>query len=138
MTYDQRQGLLYVVNAGSNTVSVFSVARDHLFLRQVVSSGGVFPVSVTVHDGLVYVLNALGGGSVQGYFSFFGHLFPIPGLHRALGLTIPSDSNQFTHTPGQVAFSPDGSQLIVATKLNLSAIDVFALGPLGTCRPPPW
>ena len=137
LTYDQRQGLLYAVNAGSNTVSVFSVAGDHLFLRQVVSSGGAFPVSVTVHDGLVYVLNALGGGSVQGYFSFFGHLFPIPGSHRSLGLTIPSDSNQFTHTPGQVAFSPDGSQLIVTTKLNLSAIDVFRVGPFGNLSAAP-
>ncbi len=137
LTYDQRQGLLYAVNAGSNTVSVFLVAGDHLFLRQVVSSGGAFPVSVTVHNGLVYVLNALGGGSVQGYFSFFGHLFPIPGLHRSLGLTIPSDSNQFTHTPGQVAFSPDGSQLIVTTKLNLSAIEVFRVGPFGNLSAAP-
>jgi 6-phosphogluconolactonase (cycloisomerase 2 family) len=137
LTYDQRQGLLYAVNAGSNTVSVFLVAGDHLFLRQVVSSGGAFPVSVTVHDGLVYVLNALDGGSLQGYFSFFGHLFPIPGLHRSLGLTIPSDSNQFTHTPGQVAFSPDGSQLIVTTKLNLSAIEVFRVGPFGNLSAAP-
>ena len=137
LAYDQRHGLLYAVNAGSNTVSVFSAAGDRLFLRQVVSSGGVFPVSVSVHDGLVYVLNALDGGSVQGYFSFFGHLFPIPGSHRSLGLTIPSDSNQFTNTPGQVAFSPEGSQLIVTTKLNLSAIDVFRVGPFGNLSAAP-
>ena len=31
------------------------------------------------------------------------------------------------NTPGQVAFSPNGSQLIVTTKANGSNIDVFAV-----------
>jgi len=39
--------------------------------------------------------------------------------------------NQFTNTPGQVAFSPDGSQLIVTTKANGSDIDVFRVGFFG-------
>jgi len=127
LTYDRRHGLLFAVNAGSNTVSVFGVHGDQLFLRQVISSGGTFPVSVTVHGDLVYVLNALAGGSVQGYRDFFGHLFPIPGSSRALGLD-PNAVPQFTHTPGQVAFTPDGSQLIVTTKANGNDIDVFAVG----------
>src|ERR1700722_11556201 len=46
---DPTHGLLYAVNAGSNTVSVFSVYGDQLDLRQVVSSGGTFPVSIAVH-----------------------------------------------------------------------------------------
>src|SRR5215469_6953023 len=66
--YDAARGLLYAVNAGSNTVSVFAVSGDRLRLRQVVGSGGTFPVSVAVHGGLVYVLNAENGGSVQGYY----------------------------------------------------------------------
>ncbi len=131
LAYDQRDALLYAVNAGSNTVSVFSVSGDHLYLRQVIGSGGIFPVSVAVHGNLVYVLNAEGGGSVQGYAAFFGHLVALPGSNRALGLTIPTDSTQFTHTPGQVAFSPDGSQLIVTTKANGNDIDVFRVGFFG-------
>ena len=130
LTYDQRNAELYAVNAGSNTVSVFSVQRDHLTLRQVVPSGGTFPVSVAVYGSLVYVLNAENGGSVQGYVNFFGHLFPIPGSNRALGLN-PTAMPQFTNTPGQVAFSPDGSKLIVTTKANGSDIDVFAVGRFG-------
>ena len=55
LSYDPVNDLLYAVNAGSNTVSVFSVHGTHLFLRQVVSSGGVFPVSVAVHGNVVYV-----------------------------------------------------------------------------------
>lgn len=136
LAYDQNHSLLYAVNAGSNTVSVFSVRGDQLTLNQVVSSGGTFPVSVAVHGNLVYVLNAENGGSVQGFFSLFGRLFLIPASNRALGLN-PSATPQFTNTPGQVAFSPDGSQLIVTTKDNGNDIDVFRVGFFGLLSPSP-
>ncbi len=55
------------MNAASNTLSVFAVFGDRLALRQVIDSGGVFPVSVAVHNGLVYALNATEGGALQGY-----------------------------------------------------------------------
>jgi 6-phosphogluconolactonase (cycloisomerase 2 family) len=124
LTYDPGHALLYAVNAGSNTLSVFAVSGDTLRLQQVISSGGRFPVSVAVRGNLVYAVNAKNGGSLQGYWVVSGHLVPIPGSKRALGLTPPPT---FTETPGQVAFSPDGSQLIVTTKANGSDIDVFAV-----------
>jgi 6-phosphogluconolactonase (cycloisomerase 2 family) len=127
LTYDPWHSLLYAVNAGSNTVSVFAVSGDHLALRQVLSSGGTFPVSVAVHGDLVYVVNALDGGSLQGYRVFGSFLVPLPGSSRALGLN-PDASPQFTNTPGQVAFTPDGSKLIVTTKANGNDIDVFDVG----------
>jgi 6-phosphogluconolactonase (cycloisomerase 2 family) len=130
LTYDRNNSQLYAVNAGSNTLSVFSVRGDQLSLRQVVSTSGTFPVSVAVHGNLVYVANAENGGSVQGYFAIPGHLFPLPGSNRALGLN-PTATPQFTNTPGQVAFSPDGSQLIVTTKANGNDIDVFKVGFFG-------
>jgi DNA-binding beta-propeller fold protein YncE len=127
LSYDPQQAVLFAVNAGSNTVSVFSVSGDRLGLRQVIGSGGTFPVSVAVRGNLVYVLNAENGGAVQGYWLLFGRLFPIPDANRPLGLD-PTATPQFTHTPGQVAFSPDGSQLIVTTKANGNDIDVFGIG----------
>ena len=127
LTYDPAHALLYAVNAGSNTISVFAVSGDRLRLREILSSGGTFPVSVAVRGDLVYVLNALNGGSLQGYLVAGDFLVPLRGSHRALGLN-PNATPQFTNTPGQVAFSPDGSQVIVTTKANGNDIDVFGVG----------
>ncbi len=129
VTYDRANRLLYVVNAGSNDVSVFGVDGDRLQLRQIVSSGGTFPVSVAVHDDVVYVVNAQEGGSIQGYRVFGRFLAPIKPWNRPLGLD--PTLTTFTQTPGQVAFSPDGSQLLVTTKANTNSIDVFGLGRFG-------
>jgi DNA-binding beta-propeller fold protein YncE len=136
LAFDADNSQLYAVNAGSNTVSVFSVRGDRLSLRQVVRSGGTFPVSVAVHGNLVDVLNAENGGSVQGFLAIPGHLIPLPYSNRALGLD-PTATPQFTNTPGQVAFSPDGSQLIVTTKANGNDIDVFGVGFFGYLSPAP-
>jgi 6-phosphogluconolactonase (cycloisomerase 2 family) len=121
---------LYAVNAGSNTVTVFSVSGDRLIRRQIAPSGGNFPVSIAVHGNLLYVLNARDGGSVQGFLRIGATLVKVPAWHRDLGLN-PAQAPEFTSTPGQVAFTPDGSKLIVTTKGNGNDIDVFTVGRLG-------
>ena len=131
LTYDWYSGLLLAVNAGSNTVSVFSVRGDQLSRRQVVNSGGTFPVSVAVHGDLVYVLNAKGRGNVAGYRVYGDKLHFLAGSQRTLDLAIPADDTQFTHTPGQLAFSPDGTQLLVTTKANGNDIVVFGVAANG-------
>ena len=55
------------MNAGSDSVTTFSVDGDTLSLLNVVPSGGQFPASIAVNHDLVYVLNAGGTGSVQGF-----------------------------------------------------------------------
>jgi 6-phosphogluconolactonase (cycloisomerase 2 family) len=130
LTYDDEHGLLFAVNAGSDTVSVFRVFGDRLELRQVIWSGGAFPVSVTVHGNHAYVLDALGGGTLYGYRIADGHLTPITGSSRGLGLD-PNATPQFTSTPGQVAFTPDGTRILVTTKANGNDVDVFAVRPDG-------
>ena len=52
-------------------------------------------------------------------------------------MTIPTDTTQFTHTPGQVLYSPDGSKLIVTTKATTNAIEVFNVGFFGFLSPSP-
>ena len=130
LAYDASRQLLFAANPGSSTISVFRVNGDHLALIQVISSGGSFPVSIAAHNGLVYVLNALDGGSVQGFGAIGEHLFALPFSHRELGLGTTA-STPFTATPGEVAFSPDGSKLIVTTKGSGNAVDVYRVGFLG-------
>jgi hypothetical protein len=136
LAYDRENGLLYAVNAGSDTISVFAVFGDKLALRQVIASGGKFPVSIAVHAGVVYVLNALEGGRLQGFRVLAGHLVAIPGSGRALGLST-TETPQFTHTPGTVAFTPGGTQLIVTTKANGNDVDVFSVSPGGALSASP-
>jgi len=131
LQYDAAQHLLVAVNAGSNSLTVFGVHGTRLQQRQIIGSGGEFPVSIAIRGNLVYALNGLRGGSVQGYrLSPAGRLSFLRGSHRRLHLS-QSATPQFTNTPGQVAFSPSGSQLIVTTKANGNDIDVFGVRPSG-------
>jgi 6-phosphogluconolactonase (cycloisomerase 2 family) len=131
LTYDPEHHLLFAVNAGSDTISVLSVDGGNVRLDQVLSSGGEFPNSIAVHGNLVYVVNAGGAGSVSGFYIFGQAVVPIPGSTRSLGLDNANPPGIHT-SPGQVGFSPDGSELVVTTKeSSIDSIDVFRVGPLG-------
>lgn len=124
LVYDPAARLLFAVNAGSDTVTTFSVHGDQLLREAVVSSGGQFPASIAVHDKLVYVLNSGGAGTVQGFRIAGDRLVSIPGSARSLGLA-NTDPPFFLNSPGQVGFTPDGTQILVTTKASGSTIDVF-------------
>jgi 6-phosphogluconolactonase (cycloisomerase 2 family) len=130
LALDREHHLLYAVNAGSDTLTVFEVDGDRLHREQVIGTGGRFPVSVAAHGHAVYVLNARNGGSIQGFLRLGDRLVRVPGWHRSLGLD-PTLAPEFVNTPGQVAFSPRGNQLIVTTKSNGNQIDVFNLAHSG-------
>ena len=134
LTADPADGLLVAVNGGSDTISVFRALGPWVGRPRVLPSGGTTPVSVTVKDGLIYVLNGGGTGSVQGFYA--STLKPIPGGNVSLGLT-PNLVPAFLHTPGQIGFTPDGRQLVVTTKANGSDIDVIDLNASGGIAGPP-
>jgi DNA-binding beta-propeller fold protein YncE len=131
LAYDRTAGLLLAVNAGSDTVSVFHVEGDKLSLREVVDTAGLFPVSVSALGDQAYVLNAEEGGSIQGYEVTDGLIAPLAGEHRALKLAFgkAGEPEQFTHTPGEVAFTPNGEHLLVTTKADGQSVEVFANEP---------
>ncbi|HXW47278.1 MAG TPA: beta-propeller fold lactonase family protein [Streptosporangiaceae bacterium] len=135
LSYDRQAGLLYAVNAGSNTITVFRVIGDTLIRSQVISSGGQFPVSIAVYGNQVFVLNALGGASVSGFTQFGGYLIPVPFWHRDLGLGTTA-STVFTGTPGEIGFTPDGSHIVVTTKGAANTVEVFQAGPFGLSAEP--
>ena len=125
LAYDHHNHLLYAVNAGSDTVTVFAVHGTQLRRVQEISSGGSFPVSVTFHGNRVYVANTLGGGSVQGFVRTGERLVKVPSWNRNLGL------DKATSAVGQISFTPDGSKLVVTTKASGQSIDVFPIGAHG-------
>ena len=115
---DERQSHLYAVDAGSNTITSFRIADGGLQRISTVASGGETPISVTVHGDRLYALNAGGAGGIAGFAVADGALSPLPGSGRPL-------SGAGTG-PAEVAFSPDGSTLLVTEKAT-NRIDVYAL-----------
>lgn len=131
LVYDAQHRLLLAPNAGSDTLSVFSVRGTTLRLNQVIGSGGPFPSSIAVHDNVAYVLDAGLAGFVQGYRIDGNHLRPIAGSLRSLNLP-NSNPPFFLSAPAQVGFTPDGRQLVVTLKGNNGgSVDVFAVAPSG-------
>lgn len=128
-------GLLVAVNAGSNTITTFAVEGDHLRRLQVLPAGGSFPVSVAIRGDQVFVLDARGGGAIQGYLRIGARLELVPAWHRSLGLD-PNQTPEFTSTPGQIGFTPDGRRLVVTTKNGGNSVLVYNLGLLGPSRVP--
>src|SRR5438067_2594533 len=115
LVYDRARRLLFAVNAGSDTVSIFDVEGDRLALNQVVPSGGPFPVSIAVRGKLVYVLDAGLAGFVSGFRIEQGRVEPIEGSTRTLGLA-NTNPPFFLSSPAQVGFTRDGNHLRVTTK----------------------
>ena len=100
---------LYVVNAGSHTVSTFRLSGRDIVLASVVDAGGLHPISVTEHDRLVVVLNDGGAGNLAALRDKGGTLTPLPGSSRPLSTAGGS-------APAQVSFGGDGRVLIVTEK----------------------
>ena len=101
---------LYVVNPGSNDISVFYVSNNgELTLRAKADSGGERPVSIAYRHGIVYVLNAGGEGNISGFaYNYDGAFIPIPNSTRALSSTEAGAA--------QISFSANGRALIVTEK----------------------
>lgn len=116
---------LFVCNAGSDSVSVFSTDGGLQLVDQV-NSGGQMPLSLALHHNLLYVLNAGGlvGGkdNVTGFFFADGRLLPLPDSTRAL--------NADNTGPAEVAFTRDGNNLIVTERLT-NQIVTFNVGDDG-------
>lgn len=122
-------GLLLAVNAGSNTISVFSVDGEQLRLIQVLDSGGSFPTGFAVRGDLAYVQDGGGQGAVSGYRISGRKLHPIENSTRVLDLG-NTPNPFFLASTAEVGFTPDGEHLVVTTKTH-GTVDVFSVNPDG-------
>jgi 6-phosphogluconolactonase (cycloisomerase 2 family) len=117
---------IFAVNAGSNSISALHVEPYGLRLTDTIDSGGFLPISLTAHDGLIYVLNAGGSahsGNITGFrLSKQGQLSKIGNSTQPL-----SDSNV---SPAQVSFSPNG-RLLVVTEKGTNKLDSYQVADNG-------
>jgi 6-phosphogluconolactonase (cycloisomerase 2 family) len=126
LTQDGR--LVFVVNAGDNTVSSFRVTASGLKLVDRVTSGGVLPISLTSSGHLLYVLNELSGSIFGLRVSPSGHLTPIVGSKRALSTVGPSG------VAAAIGFAPGGHVLAVTERAS-GVIDTFRVRSNGSPGP---
>jgi 6-phosphogluconolactonase len=128
---------LLAADAGSDQISVVRVRPDGTLSPaqgSPVASGGIEPVSIAVHDGLVYVANEGNGTTGSNYTGFRlnsgGHLTPIAGS------TIPLPA---TANPGDILFNGTGNNLIGievgTTDPSTFLIDSFVVGEDGRLTP---
>jgi len=122
---------LFVVNAGSDDISVFAIDEDGLTLVDREPSGGEKPVSLTYSGNLLYVLNAGGAVGTADEITGFsvgadGTLTPIPGSTQSLSAANTG--------PAQISFNADGDVLVVTEKAT-SLIDTFTVGSDGVAVP---
>jgi 6-phosphogluconolactonase (cycloisomerase 2 family) len=119
---------LFVVNAGSNDISTFSLRGASPELVARTPSGGDRPVSLTASDRILYVVNA---GANQGISGFWikddGSLAPIEGATQPLSAASAGAA--------EIAFAPDGDTLVVTEKAT-SRIDTYWVDPRGRAHGP--
>src|SRR5262249_5084010 len=98
----------FAVNAGSNNVTMFAPQPDGtLEWKASAPSGGIQPISVTVDNNVLYVLNAGGTPNITGFRIHGQSLEPIAGSTRPVG-----------DGPAQVQFDPKGKTLVVTNKAS--------------------
>ncbi len=124
----QDERWLYAVNARSSDVSVFEVTPGGLTLVDLKRSGGAFPVSLTQHGNLLYVLNA-DTPNLRGFkIRADGTLKKLGGSKRRLASRVSGDG--LASHPTQVAFDPERRRLVV-TDLDTDEIHVFGVKKKG-------
>ena len=127
LTLNGDHNLLFAVNAASGTVSSFHVIAGLPVLVDVESTGGAFPVAVTEHNGMVYVLDAGGSGAIE--------IFRADGLGKLHDVTSSTVFLTGTNSGGSsISVSPNGQWLVVIEKAS-NSIDIFPIhtdGTLGT------
>src|SRR5262245_6091037 len=115
---------LFAVNAGSNQISVLQITSSGLDLIGVFDSGGVRPISLTVHENLLYVLNEGGSPNITGFaVADDGTLTPLTGSTQPLIGDTAAD-------PAQISFNPDGTLLVVTEKAG-NRLDTYTIDATG-------
>lgn len=114
---------LFAVNAGSNSISSFEIdANGGLLPLHTAASGGIRPVSLTIHQNILYVVH-MGNNTINGFtVAPDGKMTPIPNSARKL-------STQDV-APAQISFAPSGRHLYITEK-KTDRISIFTIDNTG-------
>jgi hypothetical protein len=120
--------LIFVVNAGSDSVSSFRETKKGPKLVDQESTGGDLPESVTAQGGKVYVLN-VNSRNITGFkYTPQGQMTPIAGSTESLGPAGGGPLGAMAPPAArQIGFDRSGDVLIVSDLLE-NVYDVFVLG----------
>jgi 6-phosphogluconolactonase len=128
LVMDPAGGFLYVMNSGSDNISVFSIDSSNGALTQLASSPtliGSPPLNMQLTPSGNYLYVTTSGGQVGNDGSIVG--FSVnAGVLTSLGAAFPSDGIN----PNGLAIDPTGAYLYAANTSSAS-ISIFAIGPSG-------
>ncbi|MFV8268306.1 lactonase family protein [Flavobacterium sp. GT2N3] len=115
---------LFACNAGDNTISSFSIAKNgSLTLMQTIGSGGIKPVSLALYQDRLYVANQT-SANISGFsIGAEGTITVIGGSNRQLSAS--------TADPGQISFSLNGNYLYV-TERGTNVIATYPVSVTGS------
>lgn len=117
---------LYAVNPGSNDISVFTIRQDGSLqlIGSPVPSGGVFPVSLALNRGILYVANV---GDLESPPNYTGFIASNGSLQPLQGSTVALNTGD---QPGQVLFNNTGD-ILIGTRISGGIIDSFRVDSNG-------
>ena len=132
LALDQERGLLFAVNAGSDTISTFEIGARSLELDGVTGAEGAGPMSLATctqagHRGktLVYVLNE-GSRSIAGFeLDRRSRLKFLPGSVQSISAS--------TSAAAQILFDNSCSAVVVVER-NAASFMIYAVGRDGVAR----
>ena len=130
--------LLFVVNAGDNSVSSFLITASGPKLVSHVPSHGKLPISLTSSGDLLYVVNETSQNIFGWKFSATGKLTPIAGSNRKLTAVTPKGKTDKVGVTAGIGFTDNGGVIAVTQRglpRTYGEIDTFVISHNGSAGP---
>jgi 6-phosphogluconolactonase len=130
--------LLFVVNAGSNSVTSFQITSSGLHKVAVASTHGKLPISLASSGNLLYTVNEISKNIYGWTFTANGALHPIKGSNQKLTAVTPKGKKDKVGVAAGVGFTSNG-KIVAVTERGLprtyGEINTFVIGKNGAAGP---
>jgi 6-phosphogluconolactonase len=131
--------LLFVVNAGSNSVTSFQITSSGLKKVAVASTHGKLPISLASSGNLLYTVNEISKNIYGWTFSSSGKLTAIKGSNQKLTAVTPKGKKDKVGVAAGIGFTSNG-KVVAVTQRGLprtyGEINTYVIGTNGAAGPP--